>query len=580
MKKFYSLLTAALVSLVAFNANAFQITVECPENYEMLLLSKYVSGSADTTQNGSFDIEVTSASTNVEFPDDASNYGRYLYYEVAGTDGEVVLEYTIYDEDGTEILTSNPYSATRNSVWIKSDYDGGKIVFTIGKIVDDSSVEVTVVGDPSKINFLLEDGSKSVELVEGTQTISYFSGTTSYIYLMPVNVAFFGEVKVNDETVSPQSGWNPGEYQYSWTVEDGQKIYIDTNLPDTKYDITTTFVGDAATGTTVTVDGVVVEDPTSFQAQFGSNVIFTFDNYAYSINDFQVNGESVEDVLAGWSTSYAYLATAGATFTVDMTKKEFDSKIITYTSGWEYASSNMNDAWSGTFYGLVYIFQTGSGSTLALASNCYSEIPFNALDDNDEDGVLDTYFQLQSQNCTWPADESAEAPEMTLFAYQNDVLVPGDYPSFVTPHNSVLKFFFAKEEPTFGNVTYTLDGFDETVPTIIKDRVVAVDAATGHQSLPGTEIEITAPENGSISSVEANEQPIEAVDGKYVVTVNGDTAITIKGSSTGVDVIEVAPAVVDNAVYNLQGIRLNNTGSTEGLPTGLYIVNGKKVVVK
>ena len=34
----------------------------------------------------------------------------------------------------------------------------------------------------------------------------------------------------------------------------------------------------------------------------------------------------------------------------------------------------------------------------------------------------------------------------------------------------------------------------------------------------------------------------------------------------------------DNGVYNLQGQRVGNT--TEGLPSGIYIVNGRKHVVR
>lgn len=59
-------------------------------------------------------------------------------------------------------------------------------------------------------------------------------------------------------------------------------------------------------------------------------------------------------------------------------------------------------------------------------------------------------------------------------------------------------------------------------------------------------------------------------------------ALSVKfgnGETTSISTI-TAPAAAATGVYNLQGIKLNNTGSTAGLPAGLYIVNGQKVLVK
>lgn len=60
-------------------------------------------------------------------------------------------------------------------------------------------------------------------------------------------------------------------------------------------------------------------------------------------------------------------------------------------------------------------------------------------------------------------------------------------------------------------------------------------------------------------------------------------ALSVKfgnGETTSISTITVPAAAKATGVYNLQGIKLNNTGSTAGLPAGLYIVNGQKVLVK
>ena len=49
------------------------------------------------------------------------------------------------------------------------------------------------------------------------------------------------------------------------------------------------------------------------------------------------------------------------------------------------------------------------------------------------------------------------------------------------------------------------------------------------------------------------------------------------GIVDGIDAVEVeAPA--NEAIYTLQGVRVN--GPVESLPKGIYIVGGKKIVVK
>lgn len=55
----------------------------------------------------------------------------------------------------------------------------------------------------------------------------------------------------------------------------------------------------------------------------------------------------------------------------------------------------------------------------------------------------------------------------------------------------------------------------------------------------------------------------------------------IEGELTDIDGVEAETGVAaDGKVYNLNGQAVNNNGSLDGLPKGIYIVNGKKYVVK
>ena len=148
-----------------------------------------------------------------------------------------------------------------------------------------------------------------------------------------------------------------------------------------------------------------------------------------------------------------------------------------------------------------------------------------------------------------------------------DELVPG----------SVLRLY--GEMPEIYTVTFDIDsdaGF-----TLYRDILDELTNPETQQVLAGTQFEIV-PDHVSQVIVEVNgvEQTIE--DGKYIVNVNADTDLVIKkGTPTGTSTIGEATALKD--VYSLQGIRVLEKASTNqinALPAGIYIVGGKKVVVK
>ena len=55
-----------------------------------------------------------------------------------------------------------------------------------------------------------------------------------------------------------------------------------------------------------------------------------------------------------------------------------------------------------------------------------------------------------------------------------------------------------------------------------------------------------------------------------------------QGTTTSISFTELAPEAIQairaNGVYNLNGQKVANT--TDGLPKGIYIVNGQKTIVK
>lgn len=68
----------------------------------------------------------------------------------------------------------------------------------------------------------------------------------------------------------------------------------------------------------------------------------------------------------------------------------------------------------------------------------------------------------------------------------------------------------------------------------------------------------------------------------YFTTTNNANGMLIRmdgGNTTGILDVNTGVVVENTAVYNLQGVKVSNNG-TAGLPAGIYVMGGKKVIVK
>lgn len=68
----------------------------------------------------------------------------------------------------------------------------------------------------------------------------------------------------------------------------------------------------------------------------------------------------------------------------------------------------------------------------------------------------------------------------------------------------------------------------------------------------------------------------------YFTAANNANGMLIRldgGNTTGILDVNTGVVVENTAVYNLQGVKVSNNGTT-GLPAGIYVMGGKKVVVK
>lgn len=137
----------------------------------------------------------------------------------------------------------------------------------------------------------------------------------------------------------------------------------------------------------------------------------------------------------------------------------------------------------------------------------------------------------------------------------------------------VLKLFPA--EPATYGVTYSIEAAVDVAVVHDHSQAVAVDAAVVHNVFEGTEVWIKADGAEDLIVTVNGEEICVGENGVYAFTVNED--VDVKVASKIANGILDVKAAADDAVYNLQGIRVGRVSDASRLPAGIYVVNGKKV---
>jgi hypothetical protein len=223
----------------------------------------------------------------------------------------------------------------------------------------------------------------------------------------------------------------------------------------------------------------------------------------------------------------------------------------------------------------------GMGFTLSDRSSLEIENGYNSFNFAESDFPINFYANGQESQSFYLNDE-AVTPDSSgtgsVSHYFNTL-----------PDNSVIKVFL--------NTVPETHAVSVTVPagvtyTIVKDLITKVDLGTtatkgtaaadtpSFNVLGKTHIDITVKADADHTvGVKVNNEAVEAVDGVYSFDVDATTAIEITSTSGISDLTIEGNATFD--VYNLQGIRVAlGVSDFNNLPAGIYIANGKKVVVR
>ena len=228
-----------------------------------------------------------------------------------------------------------------------------------------------------------------------------------------------------------------------------------------------------------------------------------------------------------------------------------------YTTGSTTTSNVLNEAAENTFEGQNFVNVALKRTLVGGAWNTLC-LPFD-VNGTDLATALGTTYELRT---------FGNVSGMTV-NFASVINIAAGQPYLIRPAADVVN-------PTFEGVDIVAGE-----PSLNKDGEFGMKGTYGLTTLAtdGTNLFLAA--DNSFLEPEADKAVMKGMRAYFIVPAGTPAAAlraNIDGVETAIDAIDATETVADTTVYNLQGQRVGNT--LQGLPHGLYIQNGKKVVVK
>lgn len=549
------------------------------------------------------------------------------------TDEDYILESVT--DDGV-IKTSWGGSAT---MYYYTDGDEALVNVVNRKLSDVRTGSFTMdVDDPSKVSASLMQTWKSVgQLVPGVNTVHFIPGVETALSLSAKSggVPFYQVTKDGTEIT--------GSYgNYEMSVAEGMNVVVKTDFPDISVPVKISYTegGEGFINKVVVADNEVINfnDP-DFQVHLGDRVQLYGNTADYKFNSMVINGKTENYFYS----PYSFVVTKETEILIDATKYTMlpyvvnvdNASAVKVVSG-DYYQNNVVELVNGANNLEIssanprltitpadgYVIESVKVDGAVINTSYEGSKQYNVTIDG-ENTVVDittsaivrdqvlviyaedlapfyySYFQ-NSERAYLTVEQgynvinyaTFEMPPMQfalysslevnpLQVYLNNALVAPTYENGSSytlnefDNYSVLKLYVTT--PELYNVTFDIeDGVDAEV---VRDMAIPVDTAAGFEALTNTMVTVDTKGQGVV--VKVNDAVQTPEEGIVSFAVTGNTNVSI--AKDVVDGIEAVGAENAYRVYNLQGIevlRNADASAVEALPAGIYVVNGKKVVVK
>lgn len=608
MKHFNKLAALGLLLAGSLTANAVNVTFKVSD--------------ADAVQ-----MDLNGEMTTLQAGDNKFDWPEYTYATFSGKSPYVITAVT--NSSGTP-------ESIYGGMWYKSIYssDEGQVYTISVKNLDAArTASCTVnVDDPSLVDATLSGTYSPVAFTQGSNTLKFDPATETTLMLSSINYQKpIYKVTLDGVDVTSDGG------TFNVPLTQGCVIDITARIPAVPVTVTFSY-SDEGLGalSSVAVEGQTVADfnGTSLSMTAGQSLTLN-PNSLYNITQLKVNGATQY-----WSGGYPYTigAVTGDTQiyieahpygTVNATLNVSDPDQITVYRGYRYNNDVM------TLTGTSNAIQLPENNTTLswkAADGCYIEsVKVNGdayTSDNvsvtegmvidivtkaivmdktaeiwiDDRSKADNYFAFETQTREQLGTDftsgynqikfySGYVPFQLSFyssgdlvnkVYVNDVLQSPRYQGSTSyeldlADLDVVKVFLA-EEPVSCTVNFTVE--DDVDPQVVRDVIRDVtDLAQPLSCFAGTQIDIN--KASQAFDVKVNDQAltplVDTGNYRFNVTEPQTDVVISKKNTVGIGSID-AEGSVSAPVYNLQGVKVSDT--LEGLPAGIYITAGKKVMVK
>ncbi|MDE6277650.1 MAG: hypothetical protein K2M06_06030 [Muribaculaceae bacterium] len=466
------------------------------------------------------------------------------------TEYEFCVQSNIYGKNLYKVeLDGNPVSRSGSSYYLSAS-DGSVL---------NIETEFPAVDVPVSFTFGEGVGSDIINMVSVNGTNVFNWGSSDFSVQMGQSVyVSFNTMAYTDITVKHNGSTNYiSQYSpfYRFTVDSEEPVVIHTDgVAPQPYHIT--LITDCPEGVRV------------------------YNGYGYDESELvELSGEETEFDIP---SSYPYLYFKGAPgYIVESVIDELGNEL--YVGSYNYISSDMTIFVSASEVvrnktATVYV-EPGMWNYKGITLSQYnSDLTVQYTDANLPGGynfIPFGDFDLPMVISGYPS----------LILYLNDQEVALEYGALNKPMEDgcVLKMF--RSTPASYSLSY--DIHEDAAVEVHHDHTMFVETPSVHSVFEGTEIVISPiAQESPVARVAAEREGLPVVkvdgeicqpneDGKYVIAITKDTAIKVEpGELTGIDSVEAAGVSGDDAVYNLQGIRVGKASELKELPAGTYITAG------
>lgn len=540
---------------------------------------------------------------------------------------------SIKDQDG------NAYSADWSGYYQITLTEGMELTVDAGAIERNETAVVYLDAVPASLPALrylsLEGANRYVinDLTKGYNAINFYSGDNPFTLSWYYDEGSYSNVYLNGVKVEPKY---PGSLVHELQLKDGDVVKVYPTVANlSSYNVDVEVTGEGLDKLVVKTDSI--HEETNWQAGIKvlpRTMVSVEPAAGYTILSITVDGETVEPNEDG---QYVFTVTAdtkvavenhrirpvNATVEVDDLAAvtvyegdvsegrvidlqegenllEYDEETaINIVAGFDYSIVSVSDE-SGAVYNANY-----DGSYTVVLKEGMSVKVETAVIERDltavvyvDDCSASEYIKFIRQ-CNYPVglesgynivkfnDEVDNAFDLSWSANYSNVYLNGESVAPVYDWSTiyslnladgdVVKIYLASN-PESHSVAFNVgEGVDESV-TLTCDLIhEEADWQNGLSVLPGTQISLSG---NIVVTVDGN--VVEADEnGQFTFTVNADTKVSV--SLSGADGIgSLDASKYEKAdIYSLSGVCIMRNATADGingLPAGLYIVNGKKVI--